>query len=132
MRNPSMNLGNLTLVGPGAVNWVFKPGFSVGGEATFIKSNGVPLADKTLKIKTTRTPTGRVKVTYNLSIPVVQDMEVAGVTRPTVVRTAYFTGTFSADQTSSTTERMEILELIDYLIGSDESIAVFRDLEYLV
>jgi hypothetical protein len=71
-----------------------------------------------------------VKVDYKLSIPVVQDMVVAGVTRPTIVRTTYFNGTFMADSSSTTAERMEILELVDSLIGSDFSIAVFRDLEY--
>lgn len=124
------NMANTTLVGPGAVNWVFKPRDNVGGVATFVKSNGVPLADVVLKIKPSRTTSGRVRQDFNLSIPVVQDMVVAGVTKPTVVRTAYFNGTFTADAGSSTTERMEILELVDSLIGSDTSIAVFRDLEF--
>lgn len=124
------NMANQTLVGPGAVNWVFKPANVLGGEATFVKSTGVPLADQVLKYKVSRTSTGRVKVDYKLSIPVVQDMVVAGVTRPTIVRTAYFNGTFMADSSSTTAERMEILELVDSLIGSDFSIAVFRDLEY--
>ncbi len=124
------NMANVTLVGPGAVNWVFKPRDNVGGVATFVKSNGVPLADVILKIKPSRTANGRVKMDFNLSIPVVQDMEVSGVTKPMVVRSAYFSGTFSADSGSDNDERMEILELVDYLVGSAESIAVFRDLEF--
>lgn len=126
-----MNMANVTLVGPGAVSWVFKPRDNVGGVATFVKSNGVPLADVTLKIKPSRTAAGRVKQDFNLSIPVVQNVEVAGVTKPVVVRTAYFNGTFTADVGSTTAERMELLELVDYLVGGVESIAIFRDLEFI-
>lgn len=125
---PSMT--DLTLTGPGAVVWTFKPANVIGGEATFIKSNGVPLADKVAKIKVARTTTGRVKVDFRLSLPVVQDMEVSGVTRPTIVRTAYFNGTFSADSTSSTDERQELLELGVALLGDTLSVAAFKDLEY--
>jgi hypothetical protein len=124
-------MANMTLVGPGAVNWVFKPSNVIGGEATFIKSNGVPLADQVAKIKVSRTSTGRVKVDYRLSIPVVQDMEVAGVTRPTIVRTAYFNGTLTADATSSSSERQELLELAVSLLGNAaNSLTAFKDLEY--
>lgn len=124
------NMANMTLVGPGAVNWVFKPVNVVGGEATFVKSTGVPLADQVAKIKVTRTTTGRVKVDLRLSIPVVQDMEVNGVTRPTIVRTAYYNATFSADSTSTTAERLELIELVNSLTGGDNNIAAFKDLEY--
>jgi hypothetical protein len=124
------NMANMTLVGPGAVNWVFKPVNVVGGEATFVKSTGVPLADQVAKIKVTRTASGRVKVDLRLSLPVVQDMEVNGVTRPTIVRTAYFNGTLSADATSTTAERQELLELVNSLNGGANNLAAFKDLEY--
>jgi hypothetical protein len=123
-------MANMTLTGPGAVSWVFKPSNVVGGEATFVKSTGVPLADQVAKIKVSRTTTGRVKVDYRLSIPVVQDMEVAGVTRPTIVRTAYFNGTLTSDATSDSDERLEILELAGSLLGNAGSLSVFKDLEY--
>lgn len=124
------NMANFTLVGPGAVNWVFKPANVIGGVATFVKSNGVPLADQTLKLTPSRTPTGRVKLDFKLTIPVVQDMEVGGITKPTVVRTAYFSGTLTADPASTAAERLELMELVDSLVGSDNAIAAFKDLEY--
>jgi hypothetical protein len=125
------NFADLTLVGPGAVNWVFKPRSNIGGEATYVKSTGVPLADQVLKIKPSRTTSGRVRVDYSLSIPVVQDMTVNGVTKPTIVRTAYFRGTFTADSGSSTTERLEMIELAGSAMGSAVGLDVFKDLGFI-
>jgi hypothetical protein len=57
-------------------------------------------------------------------------MTVNGITKPTVIRTAYFNGTMTADNTSTANERQELLELAISLQGGSNSLAVFKDLEY--
>lgn len=123
-------LANLTIRGAGAVDHVFKPRDIVGGVATLVKSTGVPLADRVATVSTTRTPSGAVKVVAKLKIPIVQDMTVNGVTKPTVVRTMYGTITFTADAASTSDERIDILEQTGSLMGSDPCVKAFQDLEF--
>jgi hypothetical protein len=47
-----------------------------------------------------------------LSVPVVQDATVNGITRPTVVRTGYADLTFNFDASSSTEERRDIVAMV--------------------
>jgi len=88
-------------------NHTFTPDNISGGVATLIESTGVPIGDKRLTVSLVQTSAGRRKVTMKLTIPVVQDATVNGVTRPTVVRTAYADLTFSYDGSSSLQERKD-------------------------
>lgn len=122
-------LANLTLVGPGATNHVFKPRDIVQGVATLVESTGVPLEDRKATASITRTANGRVKVVLKLQFPVCQDMEVNGVTKPTLVRTAYADITLSADSSSTTEERQELIEMVNSFNGHTDVIKLFKDLE---
>jgi len=96
----------------------FSPRGISGGVATLVESNGVPIADKELSISKTKTTTGRSKVLAKLKVPVVQDATVNGVTRPTVVRTAYAELTLTFDNTSSIIERGDMRAYLQNLMAS--------------
>jgi hypothetical protein len=100
----------------------FVPKDIVGGVATTVNTTGVPIGDKTVSFAINRTTTGKRKVTLKLAIPVVQDVVVAGISRPTIVRSAYVDIAFSFDQTSSTVERQDVLALTKSLLGNSGQI----------
>jgi len=87
----------------------FVPRDIAGGVATTVNTTGVPVGDKTVSFSLTRTQTGRRKMTVKLVVPVVQDVEVLGISKPTVVRTAYAECTFAVEGTSNTAERRDLL-----------------------
>jgi hypothetical protein len=86
----------------------FSPRDITGGVATTVSSTGVPIGDKTAVFSVSRTQAGKRKVNLRIALPVVQDVVVAGISRPTIVRTAYMDCTFSFDATSSTVERQDM------------------------
>lgn len=102
---------------PTPVNHAFNPRDVTGGVATFAESNGVPLGERRITASQVRTQGGRVKVTFKLAIPVVQDATVNGVTRPTVVRTSYADVSFNFDASSSTQERADIAGFVEGLVA---------------
>jgi hypothetical protein len=126
------NMANIDLIGLLGAHSIFEPVNVVGGEATYVKSTGVPLADQKISVKTTRTPTGRVKVDARITIPIVQDMEVNGITRATVLRTGYVNISWSAASDSTEDERFHLMILAKALAGHDDTtIAMFKDLKYI-
>lgn len=108
---PSMNTPVVLTDTHGTVT-TFNPKSLTNGVATFTSSNGVPLGDKRLSMSHTTTTTGREKVQLKVVIPVIQDVTVNGVSKPTIVRSAYADLTFTFDSTSNTAERAEMREAI--------------------
>jgi len=98
----------------------FSPVEINGGVALLVESTGVPVADRRLTLKTDRTQNGRRKVTVKMQIPVVQDVTVNGISRPTVVRTAYAESTLSFDETSSTAERDQMFWMFLNAMGNED------------
>jgi hypothetical protein len=94
------------------VEHTFNPRDIKNGVATYVESTGVPVADKTVSVSVNRTTTGRMKITYKAAIPIVQDVTINGVSKPTVVRTGYADISFTFDSTSSLTERRDFRRLI--------------------
>lgn len=101
----------------------FKPRNVADGIATLVESTGVPLADKRLTLSIQRTAQSRAKPTIKLVSPVVQDATVNGVTKPTIVRTAYADITFNFDPSSSTQERKDVVAQIRNLLADDQTMA---------
>lgn len=93
------------------------------GVATLVKSTGVPVGDERLTIGRTRTPQGREKVSFKLTIPVVATETISGIDRPSVVRTAYADVTLSFDGTSTTDERADMRVMVADLLGNSEAMA---------
>lgn len=114
-----------------AADHTFAPKGISGAVATLAQGNGVPIADKELTVSQTKTTTGRTKVLVKLKLPVVQDMTVNGVTRPTVVRTAYAELTLTFDNTSSVIERGDMRAYLQSLMGSTFGQYMIDDLSVL-
>lgn len=97
----------------------FSPGDIVQGVATLLNRSGVPIADQKVTFSSTQTPTGRQKVAIKFAVPIVQDATVNGVTRPTVVRTAYAELNFSFDGASSVSERAAMRNYVSTLLNQN-------------
>lgn len=109
-------LTSAVLTDGAAIGHTFTPASIAGGVATLVESTGVPLGDKKLTASSTQTSQGRRKVTYKLSVPVMQDAVSNGVSRPTAVRTAYASLEFSFDPTSNVQERSDVRSMIVSLL----------------
>jgi hypothetical protein len=90
----------------------FAPRDIVSGVATTVNSTGVPLGEKTASFSVSKTASQRRKVVCKIALPIVQDVTYSGITRPTVVRTAYADITLSFDGASSTVERQDMLAAV--------------------
>jgi len=111
---------------------VFAPRDIANGVATHVNSTGVPIADKRLSYAQTRTAgNGRTKLSYKLAVPVVQDVNVGGVSRPTVVRSAYVDLTVTFDATSSVTERQDVRNMLLSFLGTEMAGRTIESLETL-
>jgi hypothetical protein len=120
------------VINDGTDDHTFTPrGIDPSGVATLVKSSGVPIGDERLTVGRTRTSAGREKTLLKLTLPVVQDVVVSGVSRPTIVRAAYMEVSFSFDATSSTAERGKALALAADLLVDTSVLAVVRDLQVL-
>jgi len=105
----------LTDRAPTPADHTFNPRDVSNGIVTLAESTGVPLAERRITLSQVRSASGRVRVTMKLAIPVVQDVIVNGVTRPTLVRTNYCDVTFNYDGTSSADERDDVVAFVNGL-----------------
>lgn len=115
-------LNSIVLKDNAGTDHTFTPRDIVGGVATLVQSTGVPIGDKTVTVSVNKTATGRRKVVMKVAIPVVQDQTVSGVTRPTVVRTAYADLTLTFDGTSTTAERADLRSFIGWCVHADTTL----------
>jgi len=111
------NLTPLVLT-DGTADRTFNPVNINQGVAALEVNTGVPIGNPRITISTPVTASGKRKVSLKLALPVVQDAVVGGVTRKTVVRTAYADIQLSFDQTSETAERVKVLNMLSSLFGS--------------
>jgi len=101
--------------GTGDTPHVFTPVDIIGGVATLESNTGVPIGNPRLTFSMNRAASGKRKFVMKLSMPVVQDNVVNGVSRPVVVRTAYAECTLTFDASSTTSERNHIRTLFAFL-----------------
>ena len=94
------------------VNHTFTPLDIQQGVGAVVESAGVPIGNSKFTVGLSKTPNGRYRATLNLSVPVVVNETVNGVTKPTVARTAYANVTFTFEDSSSTQERKDIMAMI--------------------
>lgn len=116
-------LTTVVLKDAAAADHSFIPRDISGGVATLVNSTGVPIGERTVSVSNTKTSTNRRKATMKLVVPIVQDVVVAGVSKPTVVRTAYADLTFTFDGTSNHDERADALA---YLVSALADTSVFK------
>jgi len=104
----------------------FSPRETVDGVTTYINTSGVPADERILTISMAKKKSagGGRKAVVKLTLPVVQDMTVNGISKPTRVRVAYATLTLEFADTSVTTERQDMRKMLDALASA----TVFSDL----
>lgn len=83
-----------------------------GSVGILVESTGVLLDSNRLTVSMRKTPAGKYKGRMTLSMPVVQNETVNGITRPTVVRTAYATIDVSYDGGSTLAERNDLIGML--------------------
>lgn len=116
-------IGTITLNGLSGADHVFAPfGVDPKNVATFLKAGTSPVADEKLTVSVTRLPNnGKIRTLLKLTIPKVQDVDVGGVTRPTVVRTINVVCELSSDATSTESERTEAMTLLLSALNTDDA-----------
>jgi hypothetical protein len=115
-------LANLVLKDHLAADVTFSPRDITNGVATTVSSTGVPLGEKVATFSNTKTAAGKRKVTLKITLPVVQDVVVSGISKPTVVRAAYGELTFSFADTSNTVERQDMLAAMKAMLADTTQI----------
>ncbi|UUW21299.1 MAG: coat protein [Guiyang fiers-like virus 5] len=107
-------------VNDGTKDRTFTPSGAPSGVAELVELNaaGVALARARITVKSSQTTTGRFKSSINIAVPVVQDAVVGGVTRPTVVRTAYVDMTITTDAASTLDERTALRMIAGHILDT--------------
>lgn len=113
-------LANLVLTDRAAtpVNHTFTPLDIQSGVGVVVESSGVPIGDRRFSVSLNKTSQNRYKPVIRLTVPVVQDATVNGVTKPTVVRTAYADLTFNFDPSSTEQERKDVVGMLQSSLDS--------------
>jgi len=121
-------MANIVIKDNAGTDHTFVPQSLNGGVATFVNSSGVPVGNMSVSYSTKQTSTGKWKVTGKIVVPIVQDVEVSGVSKPTAVRTAYVNFDVTFDQTSNTAERDDVLAYFKNLLANSQIAAAIGDL----
>lgn len=124
-------LAVLTLNGLSGADHVFAPfAIDTKGVATFVAPGTSPVGDEKLTFSVNRAASGgKIKTELRLSLPKVQDVDVGGVTRPTVVRTGYVTVTMSTDATATLADREELFAMLCSALTLGENPAIVNSFQ---
>ncbi len=90
------------------VNHTFVPRSRENGVGTVVESTGVPTGEPKLTVSM-RQSGNRYRGKMNLTVPVVQNETINGITEPKVLRTAYSTVEFVFDSKSTLQERKDLV-----------------------
>lgn len=97
---------------PTPVNHTYTPRDIVNGVGTVEESSGTPLGSNRFTMALVTTASRRKKVTFRLTVPVVQTETINGVSRPTVVRSGYADLSFTFDESSTEQERKDTVGML--------------------
>lgn len=98
---------------PTPIDHTFIPRDIVANVGTVVETSGVPIGDNRVTINLARTSNGRYKARAQFTFPVVETATINGIDTPTVVRTAYAELHLTVDQTSSESERNNIMGMLE-------------------
>lgn len=105
------------------VDHTFNPRDTTNGVTTLTESTGVPIGERRITMAHLRSNNGRIRAVTKFVVPVVQDVEVNGITRPTVVKTNYAEVTFNFDGVSTTQERKDIVGFVENYLKAANTVA---------
>lgn len=95
------------------VNHTFSPAGKGGnGEAVLKESSGVPIGEPQFTISLSKSAAGRYNAALKLTVPVLVNEIVNGVTRPSVDRAAVANVSFSFPPNSTAQERKDIVGMV--------------------
>lgn len=112
----------------GSTDVPFAPNGVNGNIGTWINGNGVIIGNKVLSASTRLTPLRR-KITIKLSVPVVQDEVINGISNPVSKRVAYATVEFDFAKQAVTADRTALRSMIASALASEQFIAVIDNNE---
>lgn len=94
------------------VNHTFTPLDIQNGVGAVVESTGVPIGNNKFTIGLSKSASNRYKATANLTVPIVVNETINGVTRPAIARTGYAQVTFTFDESSSEQERKDLVGML--------------------
>lgn len=99
----------------------FTPKDIVGNIATVAETGGVPIGNNTYSVSLRQTD-GRSKATIKAAFPIVQTETINGVSQPKVVRVARVSMEFDFANTSSESERNNVVGMIADSLGANKTL----------
>lgn len=111
-------IANLVLTDRAAtpVNHTFTPREAASGKGVLVSNTGVSVGEKRVTLATTRSASGKTKITTRLIFPVVATETINGVAMPKVVRSSYANIEFVFDPTSTEQERKDTVGFTESVI----------------
>lgn len=104
------------------VDHTFTPLDITNGVGVVVESAGVPVGDKRYTVSLQKSSTNRYKATLKMVVPIVQNETINGVTRPSVVRSAYVDCSFTFDSTSTEQERKDVVGMFMDSLDSSQTL----------
>lgn len=106
------------------VTHTFVPRDVKDGTGLVVRNTGVPVGEEKLTVSM-RKVGSKFRGKLTLSVPIVQNETINGVSMPKVVRTGYATVEFTFDETSSTQERTNLQGMVADALGVTKTL-VFK------
>lgn len=97
----------------------FVPRDVKSGVGLVVANTGVPVGEERLTISMKKSG-ARYRGAMRLAVPVVVNEVINGVTRPSVARTAYVDVSVNFDETSTETERTNIIGMVADALGTSK------------
>lgn len=110
-------LQNISLNDRVPVAHAFAPRDIKNGIGLVVANGGTPIGEERLTVSMKKTG-ARYRGALRLAVPVVVNEVINGVTRPTVARTAYVDVNVNFDETSTETERTNIIGMLADALGT--------------
>lgn len=106
---------------PTPIAHVFQPRDVQNGTGLVVSNSGVPVGEEKLTVSMRKTGS-KFRGKLTLTMPVVQNQTVNGITIPTAVRTAYATLDVTFDEGSSTQERTNLIGMLADALGTSKTL----------
>jgi hypothetical protein len=114
-------LQNLSLDDRASAAHAFTPRDVKNGVGLVVANAGVPAGEERLTISMKKSGS-RFRGNMSLAVPVVATETINGVSKPTVLRTAYVDVTVTFDETSTETERTNIIGMLADALGTSKTL----------
>lgn len=122
-------IADITLNGVSGADHVFTPLSTTNNVVTWVKAGTAPVGDEKLSFSTSILPSGKRRSILKLVVPKTQDVDVGGVVRPTVVKTAIAALEITTDSTHTLAERGELMDLLRSALNETDAPVITAAIE---